>query len=72
MLHLALSVAEAISILAWANGRFGLRIPYLSPFDTVYSGSEILLLSLAKSAQGQSLHMWQQHSDVRELLSQRD
>ena len=72
LFHLILSVAEAISILAWANGRFGLRIPYLSPFDTVYSGSEILLFSLAKSARGQSLHMWQQHSDVRELLSQRD
>jgi cellulose synthase/poly-beta-1,6-N-acetylglucosamine synthase-like glycosyltransferase len=72
MLHIIFTTAELISILAWANGRFGLKLPYLSPFDTVYSGSEILLLSLAKSAQGQSLHMWQQHSDVRDLLSRKE
>ena len=72
MLHILFTTAELISILAWANGRFGLKLPYLSPFDTVYSGSEILLLSLAKSARGQSLHMWQQHSDVRDLLSRKE
>ncbi|MCS5532921.1 MAG: glycosyltransferase [Candidatus Poseidoniaceae archaeon] len=71
MLHILFTTAELISIFAWANGRFGLKLPYLSPFDTVYSGSEILLLSLAKSARGQSLHMWQQHSDVRDLLNRK-
>ena len=71
-IHNVFTVLELISIIAWMNGRFGLKIPYLSPFDTVYSGSEILLLSLAKSSRGQSLHMWQQHSDIRELLGKKD
>jgi cellulose synthase/poly-beta-1,6-N-acetylglucosamine synthase-like glycosyltransferase len=71
-IHNVFTVLELITIIAWMNGRFGLKIPYLSPFDTVYSGSEILLLSLAKSSRGQSLHMWQQHSDVRELLGKKD
>ena len=71
-IHNVFTVLELITIIAWMNGRFGLKIPYLSPFDTVYSGSEILLLSLAKSSRGESLHMWQQHSDVRELLGKKD
>ena len=71
-IHNVFTILELISILAWMNGRFGLKIPYLSPFDTVYSGSEILLLSLAKSSRGQSLHMWQQHSDVRDLLNRKE
>jgi cellulose synthase/poly-beta-1,6-N-acetylglucosamine synthase-like glycosyltransferase len=68
-IHNVFTVLELISILAWMNGRFGLKIPYLSPFDTVYSGSEILLLSLAKSSRGQSLHMWEQHVDTRIALA---
>ena len=68
-IHNVFTVLELISILAWMNGRFGLKIPYLSPFDTVYSGSEVLLLSLAKSSRGHSLHMWEQHVDTRIALA---
>ena len=68
-IHNVFTVLELISLLAWMNGRFGLKIPYLSPFDTVYSGSEVLLLSLAKSSRGHSLHMWEQHRDTRLALA---
>ena len=70
-LMLALSAIEVYCLTSWLLTRmnrsfFGIRIA-----GTIMCGLENLLIGLILSSRGKSLHMWEQHTDVRQALAER-
>lgn len=66
-----LSVIEAYCLVSWMLVRvnkpiFGFRIA-----GTIMCGLENLLIATIVSGRGKSLHMWEQHTDVRLALSEK-
>ena len=66
-----LSVIEGYCLVSWMLVRvnkpiFGFRIA-----GTIMCGLENLLVATIVSGRGKSLHMWEQHTDVRLALSEK-
>ncbi len=66
----AMSAIEIYCLLAWLTTRFGKPIPMMRTVGAILYGLENLLTALLVTGRGKSLHMWEQHSDVREVLSE--
>ena len=64
-IHIGLFVSEAIVFASWLSVRYSIRIPLLNQLGAILDGNVQLVRALWKSAQGTSLHMWDQHMDGR-------
>ena len=64
-IHIGLFVSEAIVFASWLSVRYNIRIPLLNQLGAILDGNVQLVRALWKSAQGTSLHMWDQHMDGR-------
>ena len=64
-IHIGLFVSEAIVFASWLSVRYSIRIPLLNQLGAILDGNIQLVRALWKSAQGTSLHMWDQHMDGR-------
>lgn len=66
--HLGFCMLEAACTMLWWRGRQGKSNGPLSLPGQWLASMEILGRSLITTATGRSLHMWEQHTDVRERL----
>ena len=67
----ALSTLEVYCLVSWLLARSNKSIFGTRTAGVILCGLENLLSALVLAGRGKSLHMWQQHSDVRELLSKK-
>ncbi len=70
-LMLALSIIEVYCLSSWILTRSNKSFFGIRTAGVIMCGLENLLVALIVSGQGKSLHMWEQHTDVREALSKR-
>jgi cellulose synthase/poly-beta-1,6-N-acetylglucosamine synthase-like glycosyltransferase len=70
-IHASLGVLELFCLTSWLCVRQGLSLPLLGKIGTILTGLEYLLIAQYNSFRGQSSHLWQQHSDTREIISQK-
>jgi glycosyltransferase involved in cell wall biosynthesis len=68
-LTVALSAVEVYCLLAWALTRMNKSFFGIRSAGTILCGLENLLVGIIMAGRGKSLHMWDQHSDVRETLA---
>jgi len=68
-MHLGLAGLEAACIVLWWRSRQGKSSGPLSLIGQWLASMELLGRALITTARGRSLHMWEQHQDVRERLS---
>ena len=68
-LHLVASAVEVVFIGSWLMMRFGVRIPVFSILGTILVAMEHLNIAMFQALRGNSLHMWAQHEDVRQSLT---
>ena len=62
----ALSAAEIYCLVSWLMTRANKSFFGIKTAGVIMCGLENLLVALAISGRGKSLHMWEQHVDVRE------
>ena len=67
-LHLGFTVAEILCVGLWWRSRSGKNNGPLSLLGRWLSSMELLGRSLFTTARGTSLHMWEQHTDVRDAV----
>jgi glycosyltransferase involved in cell wall biosynthesis len=70
--HASLGVVELFCLTSWLCIRQGVRLPLLGKIGTILTGLEYLLIAQYNSFRGKSSHMWQQHSDTREIISKQN
>ena len=68
-IHASLGVLELFCLTSWLCVRQGLSLPLLGKIGTILTGLEYLLIAQYNSFTGKSSHLWQQHSDTREIKS---
>ena len=68
-LTVALSVVELYCLASWLLARSGKSFFGIKTAGVIMCGLENLLAALIHSGRGKSLHMWEQHTDVRETLA---
>ena len=68
-LTVALSVVELYCLASWLIARSGKSFFGIKTAGVIMCGLENLLAALIHSGRGKSLHMWEQHTDVRETLA---
>ena len=66
--HLGLTFSEATMVILWWRARSGRSSGPFSLIGQWLASMELLMRSLKTSAQGRSLHMWEQHQDARETF----
>jgi hypothetical protein len=67
-IHLGFTVAELACVTLWLRSRQGKSSGPLSLLGQWFSSMELLGRALIATARGTSLHMWEQHDDVRERM----
>ena len=67
----ALSALEVYCLISWLLARSNRSIIGTKTAGVILCGLENLLSALVLAGRGKSLHMWQQHTDVREALSEK-
>lgn len=67
-IHLGFTVAELACVTLWWRSRQGKSNGPLSLLGQWFSSMELLGRALIATARGTSLHMWEQHDDVRERM----
>ena len=67
----ALSALEVYCLVSWLLARSNKSIFGTKTAGVILCGLENLLSALVLAGRGKSLHMWQQHTDVREALSEK-
>lgn len=70
--HASLGVLELFCLTSWLCVRQGLSLPLIGKIGTILTGLEYLLIAQYNSFRGKSSHLWQQHSDTREIISQKN
>jgi len=70
-LMFALSAIELYCAGSWALTRMNRSFIGIRTAGTILCGLENLLVGLILASRGKSLHMWEQHTDVRIALSER-
>jgi len=70
-LMFSLSILEVYCLASWALTRANKSFFGIKTAGVIMCGLENLLVALIHSGRGKSLHMWDQHVDVREALSKR-
>ena len=68
-MHLGLAGLEAAFLLLWWRSRQGKSSGPLSLIGQWLASMELLGRALVTTARGRSLHMWEQHQDVRQRMS---
>ena len=68
-LTMALSIVELYCLASWLLARSGKSFFGIKTAGVIMCGLENLLVALVHSGRGKSLHMWEQHTDVRETLA---
>ena len=68
-LTMALSAIELYCLASWLLARFNKSFFGIRTAGVIMCGLENLLVALVHSGRGKSLHMWEQHTDVRETLA---
>ena len=71
-IHASLGALELFCLTSWLCVRQGLRLPLLGKIGTILTGLEYLLIAQYNSFRGRTSHMWQQHSDTREIISKKN
>lgn len=66
--HLGFTALEAVCVLLWWRSRSGRRTGPLSLVGQWLASMELLGRALMTTARGGSLHLWEQHQDVRERI----
>ena len=66
-----LSALEMYCLISWLLARSNKSIIGTKTAGVILCGLENLLSALVLAGRGKSLHMWQQHTDVREALSEK-
>ena len=69
-LMLALSITEIYCLVSWVLTRMNRSFTGIKTAGTIMCGLENLLVAILLAGRGKSLHMWDQHTDVRETLSE--
>ena len=67
----SLSALEVYCLASWLLARSNKSIIGTKTAGVILCGLENLFAALVLSGRGKSLHMWQQHTDVREALSEK-
>ena len=67
--HASLGAIELFCLASWLCIRQGIRLPLLGKIGTILTGLEYLLIARINSFRGKSSHMWEQHSETREIIS---
>ncbi len=67
-LHIIALALEGVFILSWVLMRYGVKVPFLSALGTILMAMEHLNTAMFQALRGNSLHMWNQHEDVRQAL----
>ena len=70
-LMLTLSMVEAYCLVSWLLARSNKSVIGTKTAGVIMCGLENLFVAIVQSGRGKSLHMWEQHSDVRVALSER-
>ena len=70
-LMLTLSAVEVYCLLSWVFTRANKSFIGIRTSGAILCGLENLLVALFIAGRGKSLHMWDQHSDVREVLAKK-
>ena len=68
-LTMALSAIEVYCLASWLLARSNKSFFGIRTAGVIMCGLENLLAALVHSGKGKSLHMWEQHTDVRETLA---
>ena len=68
-MHLGLAGLEAAFLVLWWRSRRGTSSGPLSLIGQWLASMELLGRALITTARGRSLHMWEQHQDVRQRMS---
>ena len=68
-LTMALSAIELYCLASWLLARSNKSFFGIRTAGVIMCGLENLLVALVHSGRGKSLHMWEQHTDVRETLA---
>ena len=68
-MHLGLAGLEAAFLVLWWRSRQGKSSGPLSLIGQWLASMELLGRALVTTARGRSLHMWEQHQDVRQRMS---
>ena len=69
-LMFALSITEIYCLISWSLTRMNRSFTGIKTAGTILCGIENLMVAIYISGRGKSLHMWDQHTDVREALSE--
>tara|TARA_B100001094_G_C18179142_1_gene799761 strand:- start:450 stop:1634 length:1185 start_codon:yes stop_codon:yes gene_type:complete len=70
-LMFSLTVLEFYCLTSWVLTRSNKSFFGIRTAGAIMSGIENLLVAIVLAGRGKSLHMWSQHSDTREALSER-
>jgi len=72
VMHGSLAFIELLCLTAWALNRQDIRVPLLQTIGSIFTGMEHLMCAHWYTLSGQSLHMWEQHSDTRARIADSD
>ena len=67
----SLSAIEVYCLTSWMFTRINCSFFGIRTAGTIMCGLENLLVGLILTSRGKSLHMWEQHTDVRQALAER-
>ena len=70
-LMFSLSAMEVYCLTSWLMARFNKSLFGFRTAGVIMCGLENLLVAMIHTSRGKSLHMWEQHTDVRKALSER-
>jgi glycosyltransferase involved in cell wall biosynthesis len=70
-LMFSLSAMEVYCLTSWLLARFNKSFFGFRTAGVIMCGLENLLVAMIHTGRGKSLHMWEQHTDVRKALSER-
>jgi hypothetical protein len=65
----SLSIIELYCLASWLLTRANKSFFGIKTAGTILCGLENLFVAIMTTGRGKSLHMWEQHTDVREALS---
>ena len=68
IIHASLGVVELFCLTSWLCTRQGITLPLLGKIGNILTGLEYLLIARINSIRGISSHIWDQHTDTRDLI----
>ncbi len=68
-LYLGLTIIEIYCLTAWLSTRMNYPITGMKTAGSIFTGLENLLSGIILASTGTSLHMWEQHEEIREEIA---